>query len=125
MLGKNFDDKSPLFIQIKERIEDQIINGTLAEDEQVPSTTQIVAFYKINHITVAKGVNLLVDEEILYKKRGVGMFVVKGARDMLVEKRKLSFLADYMRPMLMEAKKLDIDCKDLIKMIEEEGCSGI
>ena len=120
MLGKSFDDNSPLFLQIKERIEDQIINGALNEDEQVPSTTQIVNFYKINHITVSKGVNLLVDEGILYKKRGVGMFINKGARNMLIEKRKQNFLTQYMKPMLVEAKKLGIDIKALIEMIEKE-----
>ena len=120
MLGKSFDDSSPLFLQIKERIEDQIINGALKADAQVPSTTQIVQFYKINHITVSKGVNLLVDEGILYKKRGVGIFVSEGARKMLVEKRKECFLAQYLKPMLMEAKKLEIDIKQLIAMMEQE-----
>lgn len=120
MLGQSFDDSSPLFLQIKERIEDQIINGAIGVDDQIPSTTQIVSFYKINHITVSKGVNLLVDEGILYKKRGVGMFVSKGARSMLIEKRKQSFLAGYLKPMLLEAKKLGIDIKTLISMMEEE-----
>jgi len=120
MLGKEFNENEPLFIQIKERIEDQIINGTLKEDEQVPSTTQIVQFYKINHITVAKGVNLLVDEGILYKKRGVGMFVNHGAKEVVMEKRRLNFLAQYMKPMLVEAKKLGINKQALVKMIEKE-----
>ena len=120
MLGKSFDDNSPLFLQIKERIEDQIINGALATDDQIPSTTQIVQFYKINHITVSKGVNLLVDEGILYKKRGVGMFVNKGAKKMLTEKRKEKFLTGYLKPMLIEAKKLGIDIKTLIEMMEKE-----
>ena len=123
MLGKSFDDNSPLFLQIKERIEDQIINGALNEDEQVPSTTQIVQFYKINHITVSKGVNLLVDEGIVYKKRGVGMFINKGAKKMLIEKRKQNFLTHYMKPMLTEAKKLGIDLQALIEMIEKEVTS--
>jgi len=121
MLGKSFDDNSPLFLQIKERIEDQIINGALSEDEQIPSTTQIVQFYKINHITVSKGVNLLVDEGIVYKKRGVGMFINKGAKKMLIEKRRQNFLTQYMKPMLIEAKKLGIDLKALIEMIEKEA----
>jgi len=120
MLGKSFDDNSPLFLQIKERIEDQIINGSLATDEQVPSTTQIVQFYKINHITVSKGVNLLVDEGILYKRRGVGMFVNKGAKKMLTEKRRENFLTGYLMPMLAEARKLGIDFRTLIEMMEKE-----
>jgi len=120
MLGKSFDDSSPPFLQIKERIEDQIINGGLKADEQVPSTTQIVQFYKINHITVSKGVNLLVEEGILYKKRGVGIFVSKGARKMLIEKRQESFVTQYLKPMLVEARKLGINIKELIQMMEQE-----
>ena len=121
MLGSSFDDNSPLFLQIKTRIEDQIINGALDEDAQVPSTTQIVAFYKINHITVSKGVNLLVDEGVLYKKRGVGIFVSKGAKNMLIEKRQQSFLTHYLKPILAEAQKLGIDLKRLIDMMEQES----
>lgn len=120
MLGKSFDDNSPLFLQIKERIEDQIINGALLTDEQVPSTTQIVQFYKINHITVSKGVNLLVEEGILYKKRGVGIFVSKGAKMMLVEKRRENFVKQYLKPMLIEAKKLGIDIEKLIELMKQE-----
>ena len=119
MLGKSFDESSPLFLQIKERIEDQIINDAIAVDEQIPSTTQIVDFYKINHITVSKGVNLLVDEGILYKKRGVGMFVSKNAKSQLVEKRKKGFKSAYLDPMLTEAGKLQITKTELITMIEE------
>ena len=121
MLGKSFDDNSPLFLQIKARIEDQIINGVLEEDVQIPSTTQIVGFYKINHITVSKGVGLLVDEGILYKKRGVGIFVSKGAKDMLIDKRQQNFLTQYMKPMLAEAKKLGIDTEVLLEMMQLEG----
>ena len=121
MLGKSFDDNSPLFLQIKERIEDQIINGSLDKDTQIPSTTQIVNFYKINHITVAKGVNLLVDEGILYKKRGIGIFVSSGAKENLIKKRQQSFLVQYMEPMLLEAKKLGINTKLLIEMVEGEN----
>jgi len=120
MLGKSFDDNSPLFLQIKERIEDQIINGTLEVDAQIPSTTQIVGFYKINHLTVAKGVNLLVDEGILYKKRGVGMFVNDHAKELLVKKRREKFLTQYLKPMMAEAKKLGISIQLLTQMITQE-----
>ena len=119
MLGKTFDDSSPLFLQIKERIEDQIISDALTTDEQIPSTTQIVDFYKINHITVAKGVNLLVDEGILYKKRGVGMFVAKGAKALLIKKRQKSFKSEFLDPMLAEAGKLQITKTEIINMMEE------
>ena len=85
------DDSRPIFLQIAEHIEDDIIEGRLQEESQVPSTTQFASFFKINPATAAKGVNLLVDENILYKKRGIGMFVATGAKARLMEKRKESF----------------------------------
>ena len=111
------DDGRPIFIQIAERIEDDIISGGLAEEAQVPSTNQFAAFYKINPATAAKGVNLLVDEGILYKKRGIGMFVADGARDKLIEKRKEHFFEQYVVSMMHEARKLGITTDQLTEMI--------
>ncbi|MCP3033075.1 GntR family transcriptional regulator [Halobacillus sp. A1] len=108
-----FDDKKPIFLQIKDRIEDQIVNDQLKEQDQVPSTTQMVNFYKINHVTVAKGMNLLVDDGIIYKKRGVGMFVADGAKEKLVQQRKDAFVDEYVWPMMQEADKLGITEKEL------------
>lgn len=121
MLGKSFDDKSPLFMQIKQRIEDLIVSGAFAVDEQIPSTTQIVQFYKINHITVAKGVNLLVDEGILYKKRGLGVFVSPKGRSILMQKRTDNFTQQFIDPLITEAKKLGIDLHQLIHLIHLQG----
>lgn len=114
-----FDDNKPIFLQIKDQIEDQIVNNQLKEHEQIPSTTQLVNFYKINHLTVAKGVNLLVEESIVYKKRGVGMFVEEGARDKLINKRRKLFVEEYVRPMVEEADKLGITESDVIRLIKE------
>ncbi|NMO96338.1 GntR family transcriptional regulator [Paenibacillus lemnae] len=111
------DDGRPIFIQIAERIEDDIIQGGLAEEEQVLSTNQVAAFYSINPATAAKGVNLLVDEGILYKKRGIGMFVAEGARGKLVEKRKEQFYEQYIVTMVKEAEKLGITGDQLTEMI--------
>lgn len=119
LLGSAFDDSKPIFLQIKERIEDQIINGQLQAEDQIPSTTQIVQFYKINHVTVSKGVNLLVDAGIIYKKRGVGMFVAEGAREKLVQKRKDAFLDQYVLPMLQEAKNLGISEQELTGFMKQ------
>ena len=111
------DDGRPIFIQIAERIEDDIISGGLAEESQVPSTNQFAAFYKINPATAAKGVNLLVDEGILYKKRGIGMFVAEGARAKVIEKRKEHYFEQYVVTMIHEAKKLGITTYQLTEMI--------
>ncbi|WP_342507494.1 GntR family transcriptional regulator [Sporosarcina sp. FSL K6-2383] len=111
------DDGRPIFIQIAERVEDDIIEGVLPEESQVPSTNQFAAFYKINPATAAKGVNLLVDEEILYKKRGIGMFVAEGARAKVKEKRKEQFFEQYIVTMIQEAEKLGITADQLTDMI--------
>lgn len=111
------DDDRPIFAQIAERIENDIIDGTLPEESQVPSTNQFAAFFKINPATAGKGVNLLVDQGILYKKRGIGMFVAEGARQKLLEKRQEQFYEHYVSKLLQEAKKLDIPNERLIEMI--------
>jgi len=111
------DDSRPIFMQIAERIEDDIIETRLPEESQVPSTNQFATFYQINPATAAKGVNLLVDQGILYKKRGIGMFVATGARAQLVEKRKDQFYEQYVVAMMQEAEKLGITSEQLAEMI--------
>lgn len=106
-------------MQIKELIEDQIVNDQLKGNEQIPSTTQLVNFYKINHLTISKGINLLVENGIIYKKRGVGMFVAEGAKEKLLTQRKEQFLDQYLLPMIQEAKKLGISEEDISKMINQ------
>ncbi|MBU7316193.1 GntR family transcriptional regulator [Paenibacillus oleatilyticus] len=111
------DDSRPIFVQIAERIENDIIEGGMPEESQVPSTNQFAAFYQINPATAAKGVNLLVDQGILYKKRGIGMFVAAGARAQLMEKRREQFFEQYVVTMIREAEKLGITSDQLMDMI--------
>jgi GntR family transcriptional regulator len=111
------DDSRPIFVQIAERIEDDIIEGRLSEETQVPSTNQFASFYQINPATAAKGVNLLVDQGILYKRRGIGMFVTTDARENLLDKRKEQFFEQYIVAMIEEAGKLGITGEQLIAMI--------
>ena len=123
MLGKALDEHKPIFLQVKEWIEDQIINDEIQEEDQIPSTTQIVQFYKINHVTVSKGINLLLDANIVYKKRGVGMFVAKGAKEKLIRTRKDAFLNQYVLPLVQEAEKLGIsgaEIEGFIKKVKEQ-----
>jgi DNA-binding transcriptional regulator YhcF (GntR family) len=114
------DESRPIFLQIAEAIENDIIAGAMAEETQVPSTNEFAAFYRINPATALKGVNLLVDEGILYKKRGIGMFVSDGAQSRLVTKRRDQFSAEYVRPLLQEAEKLGISPAHLADMIRKE-----
>jgi DNA-binding transcriptional regulator YhcF (GntR family) len=113
------DENRPIFGQIAERIEEDILAGRLAEEEQVPSTNQFAALYQINPATAARGVNLLVDQGILYKKRGMGMFVATGSRKRLMEKRRGLFFEHYVVAMVREATRLGIEEEQLIAMIQK------
>ena len=106
-----------IYLQIKEMIENDIIRDILLEEERVPSTNELAKLYAINPATAAKGVNLLVDEGILYKKRGIGMFVASGAKQVIVRKRKERFFDDYIWSLLTEAASLGITKEELIDMI--------
>jgi DNA-binding transcriptional regulator YhcF (GntR family) len=116
-------DDRPIFVQIAERVEDDFIAGELSEESQVPSTNEFAAFYRINPATAGKGVNLLVDDGILYKKRGIGMFVASGARERLLEKRRARFSVEYLRPLLAEAAKLDISPAQLGGLLLNEAAA--
>ena len=85
-LNINFDSEVPIYLQLAQSVEDDILNGIFEEETQIPSTTEISISYKINPATVGKAYNLLVDEGIIYKKRGVGMFVCMGAKEKLKRK---------------------------------------
>jgi len=113
-----FEDEKPIFLQIAEQIEDGILSGAFCEETQIPSTTEISVGYKINPATALKGINLLVDSGIVYKKRGVGMFVASGAAKKIMEKRRKEFYQKYIIKVTGEAKKLQLTQKELTEMIE-------
>jgi DNA-binding transcriptional regulator YhcF (GntR family) len=115
------DDGTPLFVQIAEQLADDIVDGVLAEGARVPSTNELAAFYRINPATAAKGINLLVDEAVLEKRRGIGMFVATGAREQLRASRRKRFAEQYVDPMLAEANRLGIDTDTLVSLIQGPG----
>jgi GntR family transcriptional regulator len=115
-----FDDRSPIYLQIADGIKDDVLSGALKEDEQVMSTNQYAAFYRINPATAAKGFAQLVEEGVLYKKRGIGMFVSRDARTRLRTERRARFFADVVDPMLAEAKVLGIGVEEIVKHLEEK-----
>ena len=125
------DEGTPLFAQVAERLAADIADGGLAEGERVPSTNELAAFYRINPATAAKGINVLADEGLLDKRRGIGMFVAAGARATLLARRRAEFTDRYVEPLLIEATRLGIDADELIGLIglikeasnEREGAS--
>lgn len=112
------DGDKPIFLQISEGIEDAIFTGAFPEETQIPSTTEISASLKINPATVLKGMNILVDEGIIYKKRGLGMFVAGGAAEKVRTKRQEAFYIKYIESLVEEAKKLNLSKDELFRLLE-------
>ena len=112
-----FNQEKSIYIQIKEMLERDILKDIILEEEKIPSTNELAKLYAINPATAAKGVNLLVDEGILYKKRGIGMFVAAGAKEAIKKKKREHFFEDYIKDMLTEAARLGITKGDLIEKI--------
>ncbi len=115
-----FDPTKSIYLQIAESIEDDILQKFIAEEEQVPSKNQLATIYRINPATAANGINMLVNERILYKKRGIGMFVSSGAVGKIRNKRKRAFYDKYIVPLLEEASNLDISKDEIADLIKKE-----
>ena len=118
------NDQSLIYLQIAQMLEDDILRGVYREEEQVPSTNELARVYHINPATAAKGINLLVADGILYKKRGIGMFVASGAEQAVRNKRKSAFYDEYIKPMVKEGTSLALSGEELLTMVRkaiEEG----
>ena len=115
------EEGKPLFLQIAEQIEDSILDGSLAEESQAPSTNELAAFYRINPATAAKGVAMLTDKGVLYKRRGIGMFVAAGAKNTLLGERRSAFADRYIDPLLTEARTLGLGADDLAALLRERA----
>ena len=113
-----FEGNKPIFQQIADWLADAIIRGDIPEEGQIPSITEFSVNYKINPATALKGVNLLVEAGLLYKKRGLGMFVASGAREKLLQQRRQSFYQDFILPLLTEARQVQLTKEELMQMIE-------
>lgn len=111
----------PLYVQIAEQLEDAIFTGAYEEETQIPSTTELSVSLQMNPATVLKGMNILVAENIIYKKRGLGMFVSSGAIERIKQKRQENFYDNYVLPLLDEAKKLGLTEDEIISLIEKRG----
>src|SRR6202161_1413045 len=108
------DEGTPLFIQIADRLADQIADGTLAEGERAPSTNDLSAYYRINPATAAKGLNVMIDDGLLEKRRGIGMFVSAGARQHLLDQRRKQFAERLVDPLVGEATRLGINADGIV-----------
>jgi len=117
----DFGIEKAIYLQIAESIEDDILQHIIEEEAQVPSTNQMAAMYRINPATAAKGINRLVAEGILYKKRGIGMFVSSGAVSKIRSKRKSAFYEKFIVPLMVEAFQLGMSKEEVSALISGEG----
>jgi GntR family transcriptional regulator len=116
-----FDERSPIYLQIADGIKNDVLSGALSEGDQVMSTNQYAAFYRINPATAAKGFAQLVDEGVLFKKRGIGMFVSPDARTKLRTERRERFFAEVVDPMIDEARMLGVPMEEIVKHLTNGG----
>ncbi|KAB2589089.1 GntR family transcriptional regulator [Streptomyces arboris] len=120
-----FDERSPIYLQVAERVRADIVNGALSGDEPVTSTTQYATFHRINPATVAKAYQQLVDEGLLYKKRGIGMFVTPAARSVLLGQRRERFFTEVVDAMVEEARTIGVPLDEVIERLRQaEGAEA-
>lgn len=110
-----------IYLQISEMIETDILRGILLEEERVPSTNELARAYTINPATAAKGINILVEEGVLYKKRGIGMFVAAGAKENIQQRRRRAFYDNFITKLIREAESIGLNREEIIQMIRENG----
>ncbi|GGB67275.1 GntR family transcriptional regulator [Fictibacillus barbaricus] len=113
----NPDSMKPIYIQISEWLESEILNRTIDTNEKIYSQYQLAEMFNINPATAAKGINILADEKVLYKKRGLGMFVAADAKEIILIKRKNTKLNAMVTELAKEAVQLNVSEEELINMI--------
>lgn len=121
-MSTQWNDSQPIYWQLKERTIAMILDGTLAEGEALPSVRTVASEFHLNPITVSKSYQALVDDDLVEKRRGLGMFVREGARESLMESERKKFLDDEWPAMLGRIEQLGLDLEDLLKTaINKEG----
>ena len=118
-MNLDFNSEKPIFVQGADGLEDAFLTGAFEEGSQIPSITEISVTLKINPATALKGINILTENGIVYKKRGVGMFVAEGAKKKLTEKRRNLFFENYVKELLAEAKRLGVTKEEIIMMLDK------
>ncbi|KUO59478.1 MAG: GntR family transcriptional regulator [Gracilibacter sp. BRH_c7a] len=118
-MNLNTNSLKPIYVQIAEWLEAEILNANLKEEERIYSQYQLADMFNINPATAAKGLNILADNNIVYKKRGLGMFVSTNARNLILEDRKNQVLKQMVSDLVLEADRLEVDEKQLIGMIRQ------
>lgn len=120
----NTDGTKPIYVQIAEWLETEILSGNIKDDEKIYSQYQLADMFNINPATAGKGLNILADESILYKKRGLGMFVSGDSKEIILNKRKNQTLKRLVNEIVNEAKRLSVGEDELLQMIKAANNNG-
>ncbi len=115
-----FASDRPIFLELADAIAADVLAGLYPEESQVPSTTELAVHYRINPATAGKALNRLVDAGVIYKKRGVGMFVATGAPEAMRRQRRAEFHAEFVVPLLSEAHRLGLTTTDVVSLITKD-----
>jgi GntR family transcriptional regulator len=113
----DWHDRQPIFRQLADRLTQQILKGVWKEGDALPSVRSVAADMKINHITVMKGYQILVDQGFVEKRLGQGMFVTPGAKQQILETEKTRFREEQIPQIADTLKRLDIPLEELIQQL--------
>ena len=116
-----WNDKQPIYRQLRDMVAQRIMDGSFPEGEAVPSVRQVASDYQINHLTVGKAYQELVDAELLEKRRGLGMFVKSGARTALTTDERQQFVEEEVPAFLERARLLGMSTPELAGLLLDTG----
>ncbi|MEE4192950.1 MAG: GntR family transcriptional regulator [Halieaceae bacterium] len=120
-MSVEWNDNLPIYRQLRDLVVQRILDGSFAEGEAVPSVRQVASDYNINHLTVAKAYQELVDEGLLEKRRGLGMFVLSGAREALTSNEKQKFLEEELPAFIERVQRLGLDIDTVTELLRARG----
>ena len=124
-MSVNLESTTPIYIQIAEWLQHEIIADRLQTDDKVYSQYQLAELFNINPATAGKGLTILLEEQLLYKKRGLGMFVSSDAKERILTKRRDETLTKMAQNLVLEAKRLLVSDEELLELISriQEECT--
>ena len=115
-----WNDNAPIYRQLRDRIVAMILDGVLKQGDALPSVRQVAADFQLNPITVSKGYQELVDEQLVEKRRGLGMYVTEGARDALLQSERERFLREEWPMLHARLKRMGLDLKTLMDQVRSD-----
>src|SRR5580704_14098447 len=123
-MDREFNDSQPIYRQLRDRVVAMILDGVLKEGDPLPSVRTVAAEYRVNHLTVLKGYQQLVDEGLVESRRGRGMFINVGARDLLLRGERQKFLAEEWPRVYATIQRLGLKAEELLEAATRAGTTG-